>query len=204
MWEVISRVLNQVRTNNRLSKANLFTMDIVTQKFRFSMLIHEHGHGVMVAVFQQWSPGLMNDQQLISFSFTFQSPEQELEIMSISSLLSFLFSLTVKNNSVPQVIHWTHCLLEQGCGFLGYKKVLVLNAVQMCFNILKLSMKVLKRSKSGIFGMLQRNLFHYQRFRKGTSEGSTTILEVISLECLVLVGGNQISLPSNCAISLFF
>lgn len=125
-------------------------MDIITQKFRFSMLIHEHGHGVMVAVFQQWSPGLMNDQQLISFSFTFQSPEQELEIMSISSLLSFLFSLTVKNNSVPQVIHWTHCLLEQGCGFLGYKKVLVLNVIQMCFKIFKMSMKVLKRSKSGI------------------------------------------------------
>lgn len=35
--------------------------------------------------------------------------------VSISSLLS---SLTVNSNGPPQVLHWTHCLLGQGCGFL--------------------------------------------------------------------------------------
>lgn len=37
-----------------------------------------------------------------------------------SSFLSSLLSLTVKNHSQPQVIHWTHRLLGQDCGFLGH------------------------------------------------------------------------------------
>ena len=49
-----------------------------------------------------------------------------------------------------------------------------------------------------------QNLSLYQRFRKCICEGSTTITGVISLDYLVLIGGNQISLPSNWAISLFF
>lgn len=44
---------------------------------------------------------------------------------------------------------------------------------------------------------------HCKTFRKCISEGSTSILEVISLD-FVFVGGNQISLPSNCVISFFF
>ena len=49
-----------------------------------------------------------------------------------------------------------------------------------------------------------QNLSLYQRFRKCISEGGTTIPGVISLDSLVLIGANQISLPSNWAISLFF
>lgn len=49
--------------------------------------------------------------------------------MLVSSFLfSFFFFLTVKNNSQPQVIHWTYHLLGQGYGFPGHICV-VLNAV---------------------------------------------------------------------------
>ena len=65
------------------------------------MLIHEHGYGVTVSVFWQLSPGLMNYLQLLFLNFIIQSPEKELEIMSVSFLLSVLFSFIVKNNSVP-------------------------------------------------------------------------------------------------------
>lgn len=41
-------------------------------------------------------------------------------MLSISSFYPFLFSLTVKNSSRPQVVHWTHDLLGQDCGFLGH------------------------------------------------------------------------------------
>ena len=54
--------------------------------------------------------------------------------MLISSFLFSFFFLTVKNNSQPQVIHWTYHLLGQGYGFPGHICV-VLNAVLTCFKI---------------------------------------------------------------------
>lgn len=58
---------------------------------------------------------------LIPFCPAAQIPEQELGIMTISFLsFSCFFSFTVKNHGPPQVVHWTHRLLGQGCGFLSH------------------------------------------------------------------------------------
>ena len=65
------------------------------------MLIYEHGYGITVSVFWELSPGLKNYLKLLFFNFITESPEEELEIISMSSLLSVLFSFIVKNNSVP-------------------------------------------------------------------------------------------------------
>lgn len=45
---------------------------------------------------------------------------------------------------------------------------------------------------------------HCQKFRKYIGEGIVSILQVMSLDCPVLVKGDQIRLPSNRAISLLF
>lgn len=89
----------------------------------------------------------------MSFIFIIWIPKQEL----ISSFLSFLFPLTVKNNSLPQDIFWTHYLLGQGCEFLGYICVGVQCSVDMFWNKTE-SFKLFKRSKGEILGWNWPNL----------------------------------------------